>query len=158
MPGRSPHPRLDPRGHAHGAPEPIREALDPTAWTASETYLRGVDLFNFAYWWESHEAFEALWHGAGKHGVEADFFQALIQLAAAELKWWIAKDERARALTERARERLARLPSPFFGIDVEELYREAGARASGARRAPLLLRLDVPPCRDELTTEHAVDG
>ena len=134
----------------------MRARVDPAAWKASETYLRGVDLFNFAYWWESHEAFEALWHGAGRRGVEADFFQALIQLAAAEMKWWIARDDRARALTERARVRLAGVPSPFFGVDVRALDQEAGARLGGTRRTPLLLRLDVP--RDPSAAEDAVDG
>lgn len=145
VPGQSPHPRTDPRGHAYGRPEPRHAVLDPAGWASSPFYLRGIDLFNHAYWWESHVVFEALWHGAGRAGPGGDLFQALVQLAAAELKRVVGAGAPARALTERALPRLARVPSPWCGLDVRALEGDAAARLAGARARPLLLQLDAPP-------------
>lgn len=145
VPGRSPHPRGDPRGHSRDRPEPRPERLAPADWARSPIYLRGVDLFNFAYWWESHEAFEALWRGAGQRGPEGDFFQGLIQVAASELKRFSGADAAARALAERALKRLRGVPSPWFGLDVQRLAREIEERMAGTRPLPPLLRLAAPP-------------
>src|SRR5262245_4231065 len=65
VPGRSPHPRRDPKGHAYGTAEPKPPPPDPAKWRDNDLYLHGIDLYNFAYWWECHEALEALWHAAG---------------------------------------------------------------------------------------------
>lgn len=46
-------------------------------------YLRGIDLFNHGFYWESHEAWEAVWISAGRRGSVADFLKALIKVAAA---------------------------------------------------------------------------
>jgi hypothetical protein len=145
VPGRSPHPRTDPRGHSYGRPEPRIQALDPDRWAESALYLRGVDLFNFAYWWESHEAFEALWRGARAGSPVHELLQALIQLAASELKRFDGHDRAARALGERALERLGRVPSPYLGLDVAALARDASDRLAGARPGALLLALPLPP-------------
>jgi hypothetical protein len=67
VPGRGPHP-----GPARGPDD--------------RTYLHGIDLFNHGYYWEAHEAWEALWHAAGRRGTMADFLKALIKLAAAGVK------------------------------------------------------------------------
>ncbi len=139
VPGLSPHPRRDPLGHSWGLPEPRVQALDAEAWAACGTYLRGVDLFNFAYWWESHEAFEALWRGARAGSATAELLQAIIQLAAAEIKRFSGMPRPAQALGERALVRLAKVPSPYLGLDVRALEREAGARLAGERALPLLL-------------------
>ena len=145
VPGRSPHPRGDRRGHSHGLPEPRPEHLAPPDWARSRIYLRGVDLFNFAYWWESHEAFEALWRGAGQRGPEGDFFQGLIQVAASELKRFSGADAAASALAGRGLARLAGVPSPWFGLDVQRVVREVEERLAGTRPLPPLLLLDAPP-------------
>jgi len=52
-------------------------------------YLLGIDLYNLGYFWESHEAFEALWHAAGSASLEKQFFQAIIQIAASNLKFFM---------------------------------------------------------------------
>jgi hypothetical protein len=145
VPGRSPHPRRDPLGHAYGLPEPRPERLAPERFASSQLYLRGVDLFNFAYWWESHEALEALWLGAGQRGPAADFFQGLIQVAASELKRFSGAESAARALAARGGARLAGVPSPWFGLDVQALMRAVEGRIDGSRALPPLLRLDAPP-------------
>ena len=66
--------------------EPRPRAFPQDEWSASEDYLYAIDLYNFAYWWESHEIFEGLWHACGRRTQAGNFFQALIQLAAANLK------------------------------------------------------------------------
>jgi hypothetical protein len=80
--GPHPHPISDPRGHSHG-----REALTLATAAARRACLeRGRDLFRAGYYWESHEAWEALWHQAGRAGPIARVVQALIKLAAAGVK------------------------------------------------------------------------
>jgi hypothetical protein len=76
LPGRTPRP-----GPAE-APPPV----EPARWQHSRAYLRGLDLFNHGYYWEAHEAWEALWHAAGRRGPTADFLKGLIKLAAAGVK------------------------------------------------------------------------
>ena len=124
-------------------PEPRVQEIDPDAWWASALYLRGVDLFNFGYWWESHEAFEALWRGAAPGSPPAELLQALIQLAAAEIKRFSGLDGPAAKLAGRARARLSGVPSPYLGLDVRALAREVEAPLAGARAEPLVLLL--PP-------------
>jgi predicted metal-dependent hydrolase len=87
VPGRHPHPQSDPAGHSFGvrSRDPVA-ALDPRYWQASEEYLYGFDLFNAGFYWEAHEAWECLWHAAGRRGTTADFLKALIKLAAAGVK------------------------------------------------------------------------
>jgi hypothetical protein len=86
VPGRFPHPIRDPQGHSHGQRPETSEPLDPERWQQSRTYLRGLDLCNHGYYWEAHEAWEALWHAAGRTGTTADFLKGLIKLTAAGVK------------------------------------------------------------------------
>jgi predicted metal-dependent hydrolase len=141
IPGRSPHPRCDRRGHSWGLPEPRIEPLDPAAWASCATYLRGVDLFNFAYWWESHEAFEALWRGSRAGSPPAALLQGLIQLAASEIKRFSEMPSAATKLGTRALELLGGVPSPYCGLDVRALAGDVEQRLAGTRREPLILVL-----------------
>src|SRR5438132_716591 len=86
VPGRSPHPISDPRGHSHGQPRQPITPLDPTRWTVSRDYLHGIDLFNHGYYWEAHEVWEGLWHACGRTGQTGRFLKGLIKLAAAGVK------------------------------------------------------------------------
>ena len=61
----------------------------PRAMEGADEYLYGIDLYNYAYWWECHEVLERLWHAAGRKTEQANFFRALIQLAAANLKHFL---------------------------------------------------------------------
>jgi uncharacterized protein len=141
VPGRSPHPRRDPQGHAYGRPEPRPTVVDPEAWASCDIYLRGVDLFNAEYWWESHEAFEALWRAAGP-GPTASFFQGLIQVAAAELKHLMGHERAAQALYGRGLARLAGVSSPFLGVDVRRFEEDVAAWRAGARDEPARIALE----------------
>jgi uncharacterized protein len=145
VPGRTPHPRRDVRGYAYGRPELPPEPLDPAAWASSEVYLRGIDLYNFAYWWESHEIFEAIWHGAGRSGVLGGFAQGMVQIAAAHLKRFMGAQESARALLDRGILRLGEVPERYLGVHVRRLEREAAAHFRGERALPALILLEMPP-------------
>jgi uncharacterized protein len=81
--GPWPHPN-----RAGGVVRPP-ETVPPIAradWHASASYLRGFRLFNAGYYWEAHEAWEALWHAHGRRGPTADLLKGLIRLAAAGVK------------------------------------------------------------------------
>jgi predicted metal-dependent hydrolase len=115
--------------------------VDAAAWRSSRMYLLGIDLYNLGYFWESHEAFEALWHAAGSASLEKQFFQAIIQIAASNLKFFMGADGAGRALAERALAKLSDVPAEFMGLDVDALRREVAARIAGERLTPPLLRL-----------------
>jgi uncharacterized protein len=85
VPGQAPHPIRDPAGHMFGK-EPSAAELLIEEWWNCEEYLWGMDLFNHGYYWEAHEAWEGLWHAAGRSGPVADFLKGLIKLAAAGVK------------------------------------------------------------------------
>lgn len=85
VPGQAPHPIRDPEGHMYGE-EPAPPQLRVEEWWNCEEYLWGIDLFNHGYYWEAHEAWEGLWHAAGRTGPVADFLKGLIKLAAAGVK------------------------------------------------------------------------
>ena len=125
VPGKSPHPRRDRQGHSYGRPEPRADRAEAPAWNRSRTYLFGIDLYNLGYFWESHEAFEALWNAAASASVEKQFFQAIIQIAASNLKFFMGAGGAGRALSERALAKLSGVPDEFMGIDVAALLRAA---------------------------------
>lgn len=89
-------------GVEHDSPAP----LQPAAWRDSVEYLYGVDLFNHGYYWEAHEAWESLWHAAGRTGVVANFLKGLIKLAAAGVKSREGNAQGVRRHTERGIELL----------------------------------------------------
>lgn len=86
VPGQTPHPVSDPRGHSFGRRPPCPDPPDSDDWSACQPYLHGIDLFNHGYYWEAHEVWEALWKACGRLGPTADFLKALIKLAAAGVK------------------------------------------------------------------------
>lgn len=103
VPGHAPHPVSDPAGHMHGKAHESPPPLDPGAWRESAAYLYGVDLFNHGYYWEAHEAWESLWHAAGRAGTTATWLKALIKLAAAGVK---VREGNAAGATRHARRAL----------------------------------------------------
>ena|SRR5436190_885750 len=139
VPGLAPHPMSDPRGHSFGHVEPATQPLAETSYGGNATYLYAIDLFNHGFYWEAHEAWEALWHAAGRKGVTADFLKGLIKLAAAGVK---AREGRAPGVRQHA-ERAA------------ELFR--GVEASGISRDRLLFGLGLQDliAAAESTVAHA---
>jgi predicted metal-dependent hydrolase len=121
--GGRPHPTRDPRGHSHGRAESPPPPLDPARPLESPALVRGLDLWNAGFYWEAHEAWEGLWHAAGRRGPVADLLRALIGLAAAGVKARQRAPAGVRSHARKARARLEALAS--------------GAAAPGARLAGL---------------------
>lgn len=86
VPGKFPHPTRDERGHSFGRAEPPCSMPANEDWQSCEPYLWGFDLFNHGFYWEAHEAWEAVWHSCGRTGPLADLVKGLIKLAAAGVK------------------------------------------------------------------------
>jgi hypothetical protein len=135
VPGKFPHPLRDPQGHSFQHSPPAVVLDDPRDGRRCVAFLRGVELFNRGYYWEAHEAWEAVWIAVGRRGREADFLKGLIKLAAAGVK---AREGRPEGVARHAR-RAAELfrsvasdsdDSPDFddahwGIQLHDLIRAA---------------------------------
>ncbi|QEG35521.1 DUF309 domain-containing protein [Bythopirellula goksoeyrii] len=143
----TPHPVSDPSGHMHGETESAESPLDPINWEASETFLYAVDLFNHGYFWEAHEAWEALWHAAGRKGTDADFLKGLIKLAAAGVKQCEGNPTGVGRHARRAIELLSSLSrSSYCGVNLDLILQDAQRTADdpGAKFAPIVLAV-LPP-------------
>jgi len=143
VPGRSPHPRRHPHGHLFGKPEPHVPPFEPDDWATNAVYLHGVDLYNFAYWWECHEVLEGLWNTAGRASEPGQFLQAIIQAAAGHLKAFVGHEAGSRRLWGEARRRLAPARDRYMGVDVRAFERALKRHAADPGGEFPLLRLDV---------------
>lgn len=124
VPGLNPHPRRHPQGHAYGTPEVPPPRVAPDLWRENAAYLHGIDLYNFAYWWECHEELEGLWHLTGHTGTEAQFLQGIIQVAAANLKRHVGSPVGARRLGGEAVGRLASVQKrEYMGLELGPFIR-----------------------------------
>lgn len=86
IPGRTPHPVSDPRGHSYGITAPPVTQFDPQHPEQSPRWREAVALFEAGYYWEAHEAWESLWHFVGRSGPVGDCLKGLIKWAAAGVK------------------------------------------------------------------------
>jgi predicted metal-dependent hydrolase len=143
VPGKSPHPRRNLQGHSFGLPEPKLPAFPPEEWHTSEDYRYGIDLYNFAYWWECHEIFEALWHAVGPKTEQGNFFQALIQIAAGNLKQSAGARPSAERLWLRGLARLKQLPPVYMGMNVAGFAEEVAGYLTGSSDRPASVRLQI---------------
>lgn len=128
VPGLNHHPVAHPRGHMfrNGVPEPKPPYYSPERWRENEEYLLGCDYYNFAYFWEAHEAWEGLWHLTPKNNTEGLFLQGLIQITASNLKRHMAEMEGSLKLANLALQKLktvqgaATADGMYMGLDVAE--------------------------------------
>ena len=87
--------------------------------TNDPRYLRYFKLFREEKFFEAHEILEALWRST--QGPERDFYQGLIQLAAALVHFQKGNLIGARELFERAECRLAAYPPNYLGVSIPHL-------------------------------------
>jgi hypothetical protein len=134
LPGRTPRPR-----DAGGG---VGIQSDPEQWETSEAFRRGADLWNHAFFWEAHEAWEEIWRAVGRRTRAGSFLQGLILLAAAAVKREIGAPGPASRLAARGAGRLREagvsqppFDAPAFAEAVETWVR-------GTRAEPPLLRLE----------------
>lgn len=127
IPGVTPHPIRDPAGHAYVAPKSLQEILEHKATDVALTgdslpqhpeFRWAVTLFNAGYYWEAHEAWESLWHVAGRSGRLADFLKGLIKLAAAGVKWREHNQSGVERHATRARELFQEVATAHTSDDV----------------------------------------
>lgn len=121
LPGINAHPTRDPSGHSYGRHEDKLLYLEPSLWRQNEPYLFGVDLYNYAFWWESHEAWESVWHTTDKDSPYGQYLQGLIQIAAAFIKWRLHEYAGVKKLFEigfRRLQSVAEQHDSFMGCDV----------------------------------------
>lgn len=128
LPGLGPHPSDDP---AHRAP--VAPAVPWTSLGETELFRHGVDLFNHGFWWESHEAWEALWNACPRDAALREAFQGLIQLAAALIKEETRIPSGARRLSTTALEKLERAQAAKVPLPLDLGRVVAEARAHFAR-------------------------
>ena len=120
IPGMTPHPVFDQQGHSFGKSQLEVIEISKNNWSINEPYLFAIDLFNYGYFWESHEHLEDFWKVSSKLQ-EKSFIQGLIQLSAAYLKWVQGLDEGFHKLSSKGLKKilLAQKLSPnVFGIDI----------------------------------------
>ena len=143
IPGLFPHPRRDPKGHAFGRPEPVPKPVTPENWRESETYLYGIDLFNFAYWWECHEELESLWHTVGHDSEQGLFLQGIVQIAAANLRRFMEPDDQKAGLSlmEKGLEKLRDFSGVYMGVDVQRFRMAVDASLRQRTAQPLTISL-----------------
>ncbi|MBX6311564.1 MAG: DUF309 domain-containing protein [Isosphaeraceae bacterium] len=138
--GPWPHPIASPLGHSAGQPRPPAQPIEGDAWERSPEYLRGIELFNTGYYWEAHEAWEALWHALGRRGPTADLLKGLIKLAAAGVKIRERRPRGASTHARRAAEAFAAARSQGgkhqLGLDLDEWIRIALALAENPPTDP----------------------
>jgi predicted metal-dependent hydrolase len=115
----------------------------PEAWREIESWLWAIDLFNHGYWWECHEALEALWLSAGRATPPARFVQSLVHLSAACLNDRRGHRDASRRQAARAVRglRAARSLGPrVMGVDPAALA-ESVVRAFSGDSSPASLRI-----------------
>ncbi len=151
VPGQTPHPVSDPRGHAYGhRAEPV-PPLDPAHPEKSPTWMEACTLFKAGYYWEAHEAWESLWHAAGRTGPVADCLKGLIKWAAAGVKVREGRPAGVHRHCLRAAELLRNAQSvsavpPIAGL---ELHRILAVIEAASEASP-----EVPGTTDEVRPLH----
>ncbi len=123
IPGENPHPIDDPQGHSYKKYIEIPGPLKNQNWQTNERYLFGVDLYNYAFCWEAHEAFESLWQITPAQHPLRDFLQGLIKICAAFLKWHSRKIRGVKILYTQGYEHLRSvmvLYPVYMGLNLEE--------------------------------------
>jgi hypothetical protein len=153
--GRFPHPIRDPAGHSFRQMPARPPCPAPEQWRDSQAFRYAVDLFNYGFYWESHEVWESLWHATGRYGTTADFLKALIKLAAAGVKaregrpaGWRRHIARALELLADTQQRIPLDTRRYFGLDLGELIaalsnaEQSGPPAEAA--SPAAVRIVFP--------------
>lgn len=118
------------KSHIPELPE-MEQVFGPDNWMNSQRYLYAVDLFNYAFWWETHEVLEKLWLGTGRISPTAIFIQGIIQIAAALLKNSQGISRGSQNLCAKGLPKVRSQSGLFLGIDIEQFTHELEAYFSG---------------------------
>ena len=141
VPGQSPHPTRDPNGHSYSNPLEQLPPFDARDWQSCEEYLYGIDLFNYGYWWESHEALEPVWVAAEKQTETGFFIQGLIQVAIAHLKDFQGATDVAKRMAISGLDKMGRKKGVFLGINVDTFRSDVKSYYSSDNQSPVQIKL-----------------
>ena len=142
IPGKTPHPTRDPKGHSYNKSIEQLSSFMPEDWYTCETYLYGIDLFNYRYWWEAHEALEVIWVAARRNSKTGLFIQGIIQIAAAHLKGSQAYHDAATNLALEGLKKVEHFRGYFLGIDVLKFRSDVKAYLSNNCVTPVIIKLN----------------
>ena len=141
IPGKAPHPTRDPKGHSYNkAVEPL-EPFEVDQWQCCDEYLYGIDLFNHGYWWEAHEALEAVWVAAGRRTETGLFIQGLIQIAVAHLKRLQGFNDVSIRMATGGLEKMKPIKGIYLGIDAPTFRSAVESYFSGNNKTPVIIEL-----------------
>ena len=132
VPGVHPHPTNSPEGHSYGHDDEEVAKWNSDLWSETSDYLFGIDLYNYHFYWEAHEAWEGLWMASVKNSSEHMFLQGLIKLGAALLKIRMAQLEiqdliGARNLAKSGMSLLSKVqPTKFMGLNIPKYLESYG--------------------------------
>lgn len=144
VPGLNPHPHRDPDGHSYGEPVEAHPAWSPERWRSLDCWLYGIDLYNFAYWWEAHEVLERLWHAAGRTSPPARFVQGIIHISAANLNLYRGNLNAGRRQARRGIDRLRGSAGQIrMGIDVDDFVSQVEDYVTDRASRPALIALEL---------------
>lgn len=104
-----------------------------------QAYLAGIRLFNEQHYWHAHEQWEYCWLAADEP--DATFFKAIIQAAAALVKWQQGNLQGLALNWAKSRSRLATLPPVLHGLDLVALRTAMDALVAEPQRSPPIIRL-----------------
>ena len=132
VPGLFPHPTKHPDGHSYVPPEAMPDedfqgviVSSTLPWYREDRWLWGVDLFNYRFFWESHECWEEQWKALPNTAPERCIFQAAIMTAASLLQLHLQRDRIAQKSWARAQELLEGAPSTLsLGWMQEDFWRD----------------------------------
>ena len=134
VPGLNPHPFRHENGHMYvdGSPPPTPLWRPTKHWNRDPAAQYAADLFDNRYYWEAHEAWEGMWHGAARNSSDHKVLQSLIQVAAAILQHHMGSNNGQYSLLNRA---IARLSDASItchqGIDMVHLFGQTQAFFDG---------------------------
>lgn len=118
IPFKTPHPYMDEGGHSYQEKLPVITDFNEQNWQDCDPYLYAIDLFNQGYWWEAHELLKQVCYAVGRDSEIGSFLEAVIQIAAGELKHYMREQRGAQVLLERGLNGLSATQPVFLGIDI----------------------------------------
>ena len=127
VPGLNPHPFRHEGGHMYvdGSPPPTPPWTPTKNWHTDPTALYAADLFDNRYYWEAHEAWDCMWHGALANSTDHKVLQSLIQVAASILQHHMGSANGHRSLLNRSVSRLRDASIHcHHGIDMDHLFEQ----------------------------------
>ena len=109
-----------------------------------KVYRQFWELFNAEKFFEAHEVLEALWLETPA-GSERDFYQGLIQIAAAFVHVQKGTPEGGRQLLKKASEKFRKSPPLFFGVQIQNLLDQTAAVLESGAPFPKVRSPQVSP-------------